>query len=159
MTSPHRTIANAVKSVATSWAATNWDTATCAVGYHLERLNQILGDDSPIVIGVIPTSVDDQVDRATRQHDEDLITISVVVMARMKNLDDDTITEHDTNTSALRTQLRKLQEITVGSATAERESTKLFTVFDHDKLSDEVWASLILCEYSLDSGPVGRVTA
>lgn len=157
MASPHKIIADALGSVATAWVADNWSGVSVEVGYQIEKFMELLKDGGITVVGVLPTSVDDQSDRIARRHDEDLITVSVMVIGSLANVEPDTIEIHDEKTSDLREHLRGVFEIPVGNRLAERESTKLFTAYDHDSLSDEVWASLILCEYSLDSGVITEV--
>lgn len=159
MASEHRQIAEALSSAATTWAAANWPEAAVHVGYRLEQLNQLIGDDEPIVIGIIPTSVDDQPDRAARRHDEDLITVAVMPIGRLADLADATLEAFDAKVGQLRRHLQGVHQIDVSGVEAERFRTTLLTAFDHDQLDSKLWASLIQCEYFLDSSELAEVTA
>lgn len=160
MTSPHWTIAKALETVLTTWAAANWSGAEVVAAFQLERFNEIVtGTDGSVVIGLLPTSVVNDSDGAARRHDQDVITISAIVVSRLADFKTSTIEAVDTKTDLLRKYLQTVQTVAVGSEQAERQSTQLFTVFDHDKLSDEVFASLILCEYEFDAGELGEVAA
>lgn len=120
---------------------------------------QLIGDSNPIVIGIVPTTVEDQADRTARRHDEDLVSVGVIVISRLEDIDRDTLIAIDTKVGLLYKYLKTIQTVDVDGREADRDRTMLLTTFDHEQLSNEVWASMIQCDYNLDSGELGEVAA
>ena len=159
MTSPHFDVCKKLATAVTTWKTSNWPAASDAEAvFQLEKLTQITEGDEAPAIGFLPTSVTETGLDDARRFDNDLVTISCIVLQRLSDFQTSTIETTDDKVAALRRYLQSVQTITVDSGeVAERQATKLFTVFDHDKLSAEVWASLILCEYTMESPELAEV--
>lgn len=151
MPSPHWTICAALETHLTTWAAANWSAALVQADFQIERLKQLIGDDNPTVIGIVPMTVEDQADRVARRCEADLIRIGVIVISRLADLDRADLITIDTLVSNLRLRLQSVLTIPIGVDQAELERASLDTAFDSQLLSTgEYWASLIVCEYSYE---------
>lgn len=155
--SRHSDIAEAVKDVATTWAATNWTGAQVARKWVLEELANLVTDDRPLVIGIIPTQVtENNAAQGSRGTDGDLVSVSVICLCRAADLSNATLDGFDDKVEALRDYLRRLRSLT--DPVADLESVTLETVFDSPALSmRELWASLIVCQYSTDVASLPEV--
>ena len=155
--SPHWQIASELESSVDAWAQANWP-ATVEAGFSFEDLQNLVTEDQPVVIGLIPLAVRDEPEEL-----QDLITVGVFVFVKTDSIRTAKVLPFDRNTNLLRSHLRTVAtidvEVILADATtvteaAERRRTTLTTVFDHDELRREVWASMIEMEYAVCTGGV-----
>lgn len=155
--SPHWQIATNLESSVDTWAQANWP-ATVEAGFSFEDLQNLVTEDQPVVIGLMPLAVRDEQNEL-----QDLITVGVFVFAKTDSIKTAKVLPFDRNTNLLRSHLRTVAAIdvdillpddTTQTETAERRRTTLTTVFDHGELRREIWASMIEMEYALCTGGV-----
>ena len=157
--STHWQLTELVAAQITTWATTNWSDATVKSAFLLEEITQTINASSAPVIGVLPSSVIDDVDGDATGRDQDLITILVVVLAHVREPKlNARVSPLDGKMNKLRRMLKGFQPAAVtvnnngDTETVERRSIQYVTVFDHEALVSEQFASAIAAEYSLCLG-------
>ena len=157
MNSPHFQLAEQLENYVTAWAATEWTSAVVEAGFRIESFGQMISASNPIVIAIMPTSVIDDADGQAVGMDQDLITITVLILARLENVKTSTIATLDALSNELRRHLKQFTPtaITVSDAvteTPERRSVNYVAVYDAMELNAEIFASAIECQYALCTG-------
>lgn len=159
--SPHYLIAKQLETAIAGWATANWPDAEVTLGYLIEQFNRIVDPDdgeSDVVIGILPTSVVDDGEGQAVGMDQDLVTVSVLVMQRMADLETETVRSVDAICNRLRRYLKRFEpaEIVINedgdTEEPDRRSVNYLAVFDHDDLRSEIFASCISCEYAVCTG-------
>lgn len=149
MTSRHWTICDKLKTAITSWGSTNWSGAQVEAGYQLEYFTGLISGGLE-VIGVMPSAVEPFGEQARRM-DTDSISVMVISLKRLDGFDSSDITPTDLKMELLRDYLRTVASVDLsGGLVAYRESVSHPAIFDHTSIKGEFWASMVLCEYTVD---------
>lgn len=145
--SPHQDLAARLVSVIDSWDAKPSGFAVARV-YSVEQYVGKLPSETPGMICVLASGVESERQRST---DIDDITIGVVYLANLANIDLATCDTHDTHVDNLRTLLRKQQIVTLASGQGcHRRSTGLPTPYDSERLrQNEFFAAVIATTYHI----------
>ena len=158
MDSPHFQLATQVQEFVTSWAATNWTGAVAEAGFRIEKFSQMITASQPTLLAIMPTSVIDDVDGQAVGMDQDLITISVLVLSLLDDARTATIADIDSKTNTLRRKLKTFESsglIVDGDALVEvpeRRSVNYVGVYDAMELNADIFASAIEMQFAICTG-------
>lgn len=145
--SPHQDLAAQLVSVIDSWDAKPSGFAVSRV-YSVEQYVGKLPAESPGMICVLASGVESERQRST---DSDDITIGIVYLANLDDINLATCDVHDTHVDNLRTLLRQQQIVTLASGKGcHRRSTSLPTPYDSERLrQQEIFAAVIATTYHI----------